>query len=53
MKYIVDVNNSNPKLLEQNEDGTFTAFAFGHGNDSLPQLKELIRLANAAAGENL
>lgn len=49
MRYIVDISSSNPKLLERNDNGTYTALAQGYGDSSIPQIMELARLANAAA----
>ena len=53
MRYIVDISSSNPKLLERNDNGTYTALAQGYGDSSIPQIMELVYLANTAAENNL
>ena len=52
MKYIIEIGNGNPKILEQKEDGTFAVIGLGAGENNLDPVKELVRLANAGTETN-
>ena len=53
MRYVVERSNGNPKILAKDSDGLFFVIAYGAGDDRIPDLVELVRLANAAESANL
>jgi len=51
MKYIIEVSQHSPKVLARQADGTYAPL--GQVFSDLEAGKELVRLANAAAEQNL
>lgn len=46
MDYIVEVNNSNPRIMKRNDDGTYFIIGFATGENNLKNIIELVNAAN-------
>ena len=53
MEYIVEVNNSNPRIMKRNDDGTYFIIGFAAGDNNLKNIVDLVNRANVGINSGL
>ena len=51
--FIIEVGNSNPKIMKRNNDGTYSVIGFAAGDTNLDEIIRLVDAANTAIRNSL